>query len=217
MAVQTDLQRGHQGGVDQKGLVAGQLYESVVGRAGQFQSGAVKRPYLGVRMNYSVATTDSLDWTLEITPLEEGYGDLSLSAKAYLNAKAAPQFTFSSPTGFTGLDVPKDKEILVKAQTVSAKTPHRYRHPLLYSRIEDAILVFMFQPGAPIELLAAGPSQGNPGGLRGFVWHIADAKKDKKYRLYTRLKILPSSRADELMPHYEQWCAAMRAGNANGQ
>jgi hypothetical protein len=183
----------------------------------QFQSGTVKRPYLGVRMNYSVATSDSLDWTLEITPLEEGYGDLSLRAKAYLSAKASPQFTFSSPTGFTGLDVPENKEVLVKSQTSATETPHRYRHPLFYSRIEDAILVFMFQSGAPVDLLAAGPSQGNPGGLRGFVWHIADATKDKAYRLCARLKILPSSHADELIPHYEQWCADRRAGNAHGQ
>ena len=183
----------------------------------QFQSGPVKRPYLGIRMNYNIATSDSLDWTLEITPLEEGYGDLSLRAKAYLNAKAVPQFTFSSPAGFTGLELPENREVLVKSQAIATETPHRYRHPLCCSRIEDVILVFMFQPGVPIDLLAAGPSQGNPGGLRGFVWHIADAKKDKKYRLCTRLKILPTSRADELMPHYEQWCADMRVGNADGQ
>ena len=183
----------------------------------QFQSGPVKRPYLGVRMNYSVATSDSLDWTLEITPLEEGYGDLSLRAMAYLNAKASPQFTFLSPDGFTGLELPENKEILVKSQTSAAETPHKYRHPIFYSRIEDVILVFMFKPGAPIDLLAAGPSQGSPGGLRGFVWHIADAKKDEVYRLSARVKILPFSRADELMPNYEQWCAGMRSGNTNGQ
>ena len=183
----------------------------------QFQRGSVKGPYLGIRMNYSIAAEDSLDWTLEITPLEEGYGDLSLSAKAYLNEKASPQFTFFSPAGFTGLELPDNKEILVSSQASAAERRHKYRDPLFYSRIEDAILVFMFQPGAPIDLLAAGPSQGNPGGQRGFVWHIADAKKDKIYKLSARIKILPFSRANELMPHYEQWSAGMRVGNAKGQ
>jgi hypothetical protein len=183
----------------------------------QFQSGPVKRPYFGVRMGYRIAAPDALDWTLEITPLEEGYGDLSLRAKAFLNAKASPQFTFSSPTGFTGLDVPEDREVLVTSQASATETPHRYRHPLFYSRMEEAILVFMFQPGAPIDLVAAGPSQGGSGGLRGFVWHIADAKKDKVYRLRVRLTILPSSRADELMAHYERWCAGAGEGNATGR
>ena len=183
----------------------------------QFKSGPVKRPYLGIRMNYRLSTPDSLDWTLEITPLEEGYGDLSLRAKAYLNAKASPQFTFLSPDGFTGLNLLESKEVLVKSQTSAAESPHKYRHPIFYSRIEDAVLVFMFKPGEPIDLLAAGPSQDDPGGLRGFVWHIADAKKDEVYRLCVRLKIIPSSRTDELMSHYEQWCAGTRTGNATGQ
>jgi hypothetical protein len=183
----------------------------------QFKSGPVKRPYLGIRMNYRISTPDSLDWTLEITPLEEGYGDLSLRAKAYLNAKASPQFTFLSPVGFTGLNLSESKEILVKSQTSVAESPHKYRHALFYSRIEDAVLVFMFKPGEPIDLLAAGPSQDDPGGLRGFVWHIADAKKDEVYRLCVRLKIIPSSRTDELISHYEQWYAATPTGNATKQ
>ncbi len=110
----------------------------------QFQSGSKKQQYFGIRMNYRVEAPNILDWTLEVTPLEEGYGDLSLRSIAYLNANASPEK-----------------------------------------------LVFMFKPDAPIEPFSAGPSKENPGGLRGFVWHIKNAKKDQPYKLNVRIKVIP--------------------------
>ena len=183
----------------------------------QFQSGPVKRPYLGIRMDYAIPMADCLDWTLEITPLEEGYGDLSLRAKAYLNAKATPQLSFFGSAGLAGLALSKGEEILVRSPDRTVQAPHEYQQPLFYCRIEDALLVFMFEPGAPIDILAAGPSPDSPGGLRGFVWHIADAKKDEAYRLRVRLEILPASREGELMSHYERWCTGLREKSATGR
>ena len=171
----------------------------------QYQSGSTKGPYFGVRMKYRIGAPDSLDWTLEITPLEENYGNLSLRGMAYLNAKASPEITFSAPDGLAHLQVAASGETIVKPRTDTAGAGPRYRHPLFYSRIEDVILVFMFKPGAPIDLLAAGPSQEDPGGLRGFVWHIADAKKDQVYKLDLRVKVLPVSRGDEVLADYQQW------------
>ena len=182
----------------------------------QFESGPVKRPYLGIRMDYGVPTADCLDWALEVTPLEEGYGDLALRAKAHLNAKATPQLSFFGPAGLSSLEVPEGKEVLVRSRDGVAQTPDKYQHPLFCSRLENALLAFMFKPGTPIDILAAGPSPDSPGGLRGFVWHIADAKKDEAYRLHVRLEILPASRAGELMSHYERWCAGTREENATG-
>ena len=171
----------------------------------QFQSDATKPPYLGVRMNYKVDESDSLDWTLEVTPLEEGYGDLSLRGMAYLNAKVSPEITFSAPDGLARARLAASGETIVKPPSGPAGTDHRYRHPFICSRIEDVILVLMFKPGAPVDIVAAGPSPENPGGLRGFVWHIADAKKGQVYRLNVRAKIFPVSREDEVPADYERW------------
>ena len=176
----------------------------------QFQSGPIKRPYLGVKIDYSIATPNALDWTLEVTPLEIGYGDLSLRAKAFLDEKASPQFTFLSTTGLRGLDLSENEEILVTPEANGPETPSTYQHPLFYSPVGDVILVLMFQPNAPVDLLAHGPSPDNPGGLRGFVWHIADAKKDEAYKLHARISVLPCSREDQLIQLYKQWCATER-------
>jgi len=171
----------------------------------QYQDGPVKHPYFGIRMNYRVASPDSLSWTLEVTPLEENYGNLSLRGMAYLNGNASPGFTYSGADGLIYQELPATGETVVKPQAGAGATARGYRNPLFYSRIENVLLVFMFPPGAPIDLVGTGPSAKNPGGLRGFIWHVDDARKGQAYTLKVLVKILPLSGERDVMRQYDQW------------
>ncbi|MBN2292648.1 MAG: hypothetical protein JXM70_09495 [Pirellulales bacterium] len=168
----------------------------------QFKDSSEKQKYLGIRMNYRIEAPNILNWTLRITPLEENYGNLSLRAMAYLNEKASTEIMFAGENGLTPLTLSGTKETVLGPKSGSGAG---YRRPLFYSRIDDALLVFMFKPGAPVDLLAAGASQENPGGLRGFVWNVANAKKDQQYKLEVRIQVFPVSQVDELLKNYERW------------
>ena len=170
----------------------------------QFQDGPKKQQYFGIRMNYRIEAPNALDWTLQITPLEENYGHLSLRAMAYLNGKATPDITFAGPDGLTPLTLSGTKETVLRPRT-AADAGASYRRPLFCSRIGDVLLAFMFKPGAPVDLCAVGASQENPGGLRGFVWHVEDAKKGHEYKLEVRLQVLPVPQGDELLKNYDRW------------
>ena len=103
------------------------------------------------------------------------------------------------------------------SQAGGNETPHEYHDPLFYSRVGEAILVFMLLPDAPVDLLATGPSPGEPGGVRGVSWKIADSQKDEVYRLSVRIRLLPFSRSDELLPYYKQWIRNMQTETGSEQ
>jgi len=170
----------------------------------QYKDSSKKQQYFGIRINYRIEAPNALDWTLRITPLEENYGNLPLRAVAYLNAKASPEITFAGPDGLTALTLSGTKEALLTPKP-AADAGASYRRPLFCSRIDDTLLAFMFKPGAPVDLFAVGASQENPGGLRGFVWHVQDAKKGHEYKLEVRIQASPAPQGDELLENYEQW------------
>ena len=63
----------------------------------------------------------------------------------------------------------------------------------------------MFKRNSPIELLAAGPSDTAHGELRGFLWHIDEAKRNQAYMLEVRIGLLPASDVDRLEDVYRPW------------
>jgi len=126
-------------------------------------------PHLGVRSRYELTSPHCLDWTLEVTPLEAGYGDLELDATAFLARGASP----------------KDRRLLADGSG-----------SIHFSRVGDSIIAFLFKPGAPIEFQAVGPTDDYPGGLRRIRWHIRDAQKGQSYQLRIRIGLLPTSTRD---------------------
>ena len=126
-------------------------------------------PYLGVRSWYKLRSSFWLDWTLEVTPLEVSYGDLDLDATVFL-AKGASS---------------KDRHLLGNGG-----------HSIYHTRVGDSILAFLFEPDAPIEFQAIGPTDECPGGMRRIRWHIRDAQKGGVYHLRMRIGLLPTSTPD---------------------
>jgi len=123
-------------------------------------------PYLGVRSQYKLVSPHSLDWTLEVTPLEAGYGDLELDATVYLACGASA----------------KDRHV----RGNGGESIH-------CCRIDDSILAFLFQSNAPVRFEAIGPSDEHAGGLRRIRWHIREAQKGQFYHLRVRIGLLPAS------------------------
>ena len=164
-------------------------------------------------MDYRIEAPHCLDWTLEITPLEEDCGDLSLRGMAHLNEKASPEAVFLADNGFSTVPVGANEEIVLKPKIEGAGEARGYHRPVLYSRTGDVVLVFMFKPGAPVDLLAVGPSEKCPEQVRGFIWHIENAEKDRVYKLEVRIGVLPVSSLDKVEQEYQRWSA----GTASGQ
>jgi pectate lyase len=126
-------------------------------------------PHLGVRSRYQLKSSHFLDWTLEVTPLEAGYGDLDLDATVFLASGASP----------------KDRNLVAK----DGGSIH-------YSRIGDSFLAFLFQPDAPVEFQVEGPTDDYPGGLRRIRWYVRDVQKGQFYQLRVRIGLVPASTRD---------------------
>ena len=168
-------------------------------------NGPIKRPYFGVRMDYRIEAPCYLDWTLEVTPLEENCGDLALRGLAHLNEQASPRAVFLGDSGFSTVRVGANEEIVVKPESKDDDEALRYRRPVFYSRIGDVALVFMFKPGAPVDLLAVGPSEKCPEPVRGFIWRIRSAEKGRAYKLDVRVGLLPVSSLGKVEQDYQRW------------
>ena len=132
-------------------------------------SGRGAPPFLGVRSRYKLASAHFLDWTLELTPLEGGYGDLELDATAFLACGASA----------------KDRRL----RGSGGESIH-------YCKVNDSLLAFVFEPDTPIEFQAIGPSDNHTGGLRRIRWCIRDAQKGQSYHLRVRIGLLPASTRD---------------------
>ncbi|MFQ6078197.1 MAG: hypothetical protein ACE5NJ_03565 [Thermodesulfobacteriota bacterium] len=156
-------------------------------------------PYFGVQSRYKLTGPHFLDWTLEVVPLQTDK-DLSLRGFAYLNEKASPEVTFLGEDGWFGLPVGENEEIVVKAKGNGAT--YEYLRPVFYCRVEDVVLVFMFEPDAPIDLLCVGRSDKCPQRM-GFIWHIADAENGQM--LNVRIGLLPISGVDRAREEYKKW------------
>jgi len=131
-----------------------------------WSSGRGDPPFLGVRSRYKMASPRCLDWTLEVTPLEAGYGDLELDATAFLARDASTQ------------------DQLLRGSDGES---------IYCCRIDDSILAFLFEADAPVEFQTVGPSNDHPGGLRRIRWKVHDAQKGQFYHLRMRIGLLPSS------------------------
>jgi pectate lyase len=168
-------------------------------------SGRERPPYLGVRSRYELAAPRFLDWTLEVAPLEAGYGDLALRATAYLDAAASPEVGVWAENGSVAVPVRGNQESRFGPGKHGGPSSYLASRPMFHTRIGEVALVFMFRPKSPIEFLAAGPSNSSRGGLRGFLWHIDSAKKDQAYTLDVRIGLFPVSSIDSLDNAYRQW------------
>ena len=140
-----------------------------------------------------------------MTPLEENYGDLALRGLAHLTEQASPKTVFLGHRGFSTVPVGANEEIVVRPKSKDADEARGYRRPVFYSRIGDVVLVFMFKPGAPVDLLAVGPSEKCPEPVRGFIWHIRSAEKGRAYKLDVRVGLLPVSSLGKVEQEYQRW------------
>ncbi|MFC1596645.1 hypothetical protein ACFL5Q_01680 [Planctomycetota bacterium] len=170
-----------------------------------WHSGREQPPYLGIRSRYELAAPHFLDWTLEVTPLEAGYGDLALRAAACLDDAASPEITVWGENGPLTFPVKRNRESRFGPDKHAGKNTYAAARPLFHSRVGDCILVFMFKPNAPVEFLAAGPSESGHPALRGFLWHIPRAKRNQAYRLEVRIALFPVSGVDRVKDAYRQW------------
>jgi len=126
-------------------------------------------PFLGVRSQYKLASPYCLDWTLEVIPLEAGYGDLKLDATVFLARGASAEDLHLRGNGGESIHC---------------------------CRIGGFILAFLFQPDAPVKYEAIGSSDERAGGLRRIRWTIRGAQKGQFYRLRVRIGLLPASIRD---------------------
>lgn len=126
-------------------------------------------PHLGVRSRYKLKSSNCLDWTLEVTPLESSYGDLKLDATAFLARGASPE----------------DQHLVGNGGA-----------SIYYSQIGDSILAFLFQPDALIEFQTICPTDDCPGGRRRIRWYIRDAQKGQFYHLRVQIILLPALTRD---------------------
>lgn len=191
-------------------------------------------PYFTIRMQYLLKPPCSLDWYLEVTPLETNAGHLALKGMAYLNKAAAREFTFWNllPGGKPCLKgvsaqefsawrnvLPGVEEIWPLPRGQSALlSPEIYSLPAFCTPVGKVIMVMMFPPEAKIEFHAQGPtSEDGSGAARGFIWHIEDAQAGVPHTLNVRIGLFPAGTSlTAIRKEHERFCIELQAGAVAG-